>query len=99
MKRRPRILLAATAASLILVAGVVLLLQNLIGWLYVDNSNPAPSQIKLVSLDGILYTPIHGRLAIFQMDPASISVKPGQPIGKVARARGVDYLDKDSKGT
>ena len=98
VKRRPRILLAAAVASLILVAGVALLLQNLIGWPYVDNSDPTPSQIKLVSLDGVLYTPINDRLALFQMDPASISVKPGQTVGKVARPSGADFLDKDSVG-
>ncbi len=98
--RRKQILYAATAASLIFVIGAALLLKNLVGPPS-PGANPgsSPSQISVVSYNGTLYTSINDRLSLFRMDPKSISIKPGQPMGKVARVEGFDYLEKDSVGT
>jgi len=99
-KRRKRILYAATAASLIFVIGAALLLKNLVGPPS-SNGNPglAPSEIAIVSHNGTLYEPINDRLSLFRIDPNSISITPGPKIGKVARSKGFDYLEKDSVGT
>lgn len=97
-KNRKRVMLAATAVSLVLIVGTVLLMNNLFGWPFPANNGPEASQIAIVSYNGTLYTPINDRSVLFRMDPKSISITPGQRIGKVRRAIAVDYLDKDSVG-
>jgi len=97
-KRRKRVVFAATTMSLVLIVGAILFMNNFFGWPFSANHGPEASQIAIVSYDGTLYTPIGDRSSLFQMDPMSISIQPGQRIGKVRRAIAVDFLDKDSVG-
>lgn len=97
-KKRKRVMFATTAASLVLIVGAFLLLSAFGGWPFSAKNDPQGYQLPIVSYDGTLYTPIDSRLSLFQMDPKSMSVIPGQRIGKVARALAVDFLDKDSVG-
>ena len=97
-KRRKKLVFSAAAVCLVLVVGAIALMTNLINWPFQTDDGPSAYETPLLSIDGVLYTPISNRSPLFKLDPAALSVTAGKAIGKVGSSVGADFLSEDSVG-
>ena len=97
-KHRKRLVFSAAAVCLVLVVGAIALMTNLISWPFQPDDGPSAYETPLLSIDGVLYTPISNRSPLFKLDSSALSVTAGKSIGKVGSLIGVDFLSEDSVG-
>jgi hypothetical protein len=95
-RKRRRTVMMAAAACLILLLGVGSWLSGLVSWPFGTDDVPQASEIALLSVDGLFYSPIGNLSALFQADMTDLTITPGQMIGQVERQIGQDNFRNDS---